>query len=313
MDQIGTDGMLECIQVRSGLQQLEFVKCADVEELLLEWVSKPSHARIVIDGVPLQMPLDNSQPSSSSLIPAHHIPRVARSTASAKRSSAPISETVTSMSQLRDLREERLLSLEMLNISVCDEPQERWSPSVEMAALKEMKLKDCGWTELEPDSLFPKTRNLTKLSLKNCHQLIALPQSIGCLEFLKELILRKCNKLEELPDAIGKLRSLARLDLEGCRRLRRLPSSLKMLESLEELSLNTCGSLERLPQEMDMLKSLKILRLSYCQNPQLIRGLPYSIGTLDNHKLSLLELEGLYSGWDEVPDEIKGVSKKVIV
>ena len=67
-----------------------------------------------------------------------------------------------------------------------------------------------------PGGVVATWKALTKLRLRNCSSLAALPESIGQVRALTTLDLDYCRSLAALPESIGQLQALTTLDLNNC-------------------------------------------------------------------------------------------------
>ncbi|KAM3316956.1 hypothetical protein ACQJBY_034865 [Aegilops geniculata] len=108
-------------------------------------------------------------------------------------------------------------------------------------------------------------RMLSKLNYLNlhcCHELSALPESIGEMKCLMHLDLSRCIHLQELPLSFGNLRELLYLDLSNCNGLLGIPQALGGLNKLQHLDLSSCKNLRGLPDVIRKLTELCYLNLS---------------------------------------------------
>ncbi|KAK9995064.1 hypothetical protein SO802_024767 [Lithocarpus litseifolius] len=88
-----------------------------------------------------------------------------------------------------------------------------------------------------------------------------LPTSIEHLTNLVELDLRNCKNLMHLPDTIFKIKLIAKVNLWGCSKLDRLPENLGNAKSLEWLDLSKTA-IRKVPSSIGLLKNLYFLALS---------------------------------------------------
>ncbi|CAI5478648.1 unnamed protein product [Closterium sp. Yama58-4] len=118
---------------------------------------------------------------------------------------------------------------------------------------------------------------LRKLTIRNCHQLIRLPESITSLRWLGTLIVSQCENFTLRGSNFGHLPALKLLVLEGVG-FTRLPPSFCHLTSLEALSLNS-SVIQKLPANFSHLTALKALCLSNLLD---LDALPGDLGALAN-------------------------------
>ncbi|KAK3431327.1 hypothetical protein EUGRSUZ_E03203 [Eucalyptus grandis] len=122
---------------------------------------------------------------------------------------------------------------------------------------------------------------LRRLSLRNCHWIRKLPESIGQSP-LEELDISGTG-IFELPDSFGNLRRLRVLKMDHCF-ISKFPSFIWHLHSIEELRASSCMNIEgEIPGDIRNLKNLRILRLrnsSISSLPSEIEHLP-KLETLD--------------------------------
>ncbi|XP_054819729.1 disease resistance protein Roq1-like isoform X2 [Prosopis cineraria] len=84
-----------------------------------------------------------------------------------------------------------------------------------------------------------KLKNLVKLSLRGCQNLVILPRKLE-LNSLAEFSLYGCSKLEKLPEFGENMNCLSIFDLSGTN-IRKVPSSIVHLTNLKELYLHGCN------------------------------------------------------------------------
>uniref|UniRef100_A0A6N2L7I2 ADP-ribosyl cyclase/cyclic ADP-ribose hydrolase n=1 Tax=Salix viminalis TaxID=40686 RepID=A0A6N2L7I2_SALVM len=168
--------------------------------------------------------------------------------------------------------------------------------------LKFMNFSGCEFLRETPD--FSTIRNLERLNLEGCANLVEVHQSVGYLDKLEFLNVEFCSNLRTLPRII-KLRSLNTLLLSGCQKLEAFPDVIEKMPCLEKLCLSGTA-IKVLPSSIKNISGLKVLTLAFCRN---LADLPNSI-----YKLTLLEcllLEGCskldkfpLNGDNEVPSNI---------
>lgn len=142
-------------------------------------------------------------------------------------------------------------------------------------------------------------QNLRKLNLAE-NKLKTLPSSIGKLTNLRSLDL-SYNALEVLPEDIGNLRNLEKLKLEG-KTLTSLPVSISSLAHLKELWIFR-SAITALP---DLLGDLQLLKKLFLIENQSLKGLPESIGRLNNLEILCLNY---CSSLSTIPSGIKFLKK----
>ena len=98
-------------------------------------------------------------------------------------------------------------------------------------------------------------------SSNNYDRTNSLPDSIGLLQFLKELDLRK-NRLVSIPETIGELKHLQILDLHW-NELKKIPESIGELTQLRELDLSWNKKLTSLPETITNLTRLKYINAGF--------------------------------------------------
>ncbi|XP_056166363.1 disease resistance protein L6-like [Syzygium oleosum] len=135
-------------------------------------------------------------------------------------------------------------------------------PSIgEMVSLTCLSLRDCHQLRKLPDSI-GKLRSLLELDLAQT-EIIGLPDSIGYLKNLEKMSL-DFTPIRELPNSIGGLQSLLVLDLLGTK-ITELPASIGYLKRLERLLLDQ-SEIRELPKAIGMLENLKMLFSQDCRN-----------------------------------------------
>ncbi|KAF5460758.1 hypothetical protein F2P56_020604 [Juglans regia] len=125
-----------------------------------------------------------------------------------------------------------------------------------------MAFKFCSHLTEIPD--LSSTSNLKKLTVKSCHRLVKVHNSVGFLEKLFNLTFQRCSKLRILPRSL-KLRSLHMLNLNDCSSLRDFPEIECKMESLRILVLYGTA-VEELPLSIGNLVGLQYLQLLNCKN-----------------------------------------------
>ena len=102
--------------------------------------------------------------------------------------------------------------------------------------------------------------HLRKLSITNCHKLVALPEGTGKLVNLEVLRFRSCTDLSKLPETIRGLSKLRILDISDCLSISKLPKHIGELCNLKVLNMKGCLSLRNpLPESTIDLKKLMLV------------------------------------------------------
>jgi Leucine-rich repeat (LRR) protein len=141
-----------------------------------------------------------------------------------------------------------------------------------LANLASLNLKDCENLLCLPRTIF-NMKSLKDLNLSGCSKLEKLLENMGDVKDLEELNtftsiehltgltsldLRDCKNLVCLPDTVFNMKSLKDLNLSGCSKLDRLPENLGNAEGLEELDVGRTA-IQKLPSSIVLLKNLKVL------------------------------------------------------
>jgi Leucine-rich repeat (LRR) protein len=83
---------------------------------------------------------------------------------------------------------------------------------------------------------------LASLKLKDCKNLVCVPNTIFNLKLLKDVDISGCSKFERLPENLGNAESVEELDVSGTA-IRHVPSSIGLLKNLKRLSFQGCKGL----------------------------------------------------------------------
>ncbi|RXI00102.1 hypothetical protein DVH24_030592 [Malus domestica] len=202
-------------------------------------------------------------------------------------------EAFSNMSGLRFLEFDNLIvssnpkflpcSLRIMNWSLY--PSKSLPPSFHPRFLTELKMRDSKLVRLwdgkenfpnlkyidlsisqklisTPD--FTGLRNLEKLFLMFCTNLVEVHPSIAVLKRLKVLELYYCKSIKSLPNEL-EMDSLERLDLMGCSKVKRIPEFSKQMKNLSNVSLGGTA-IEKLPSTIGHLVGLTELRINNCRN-----------------------------------------------
>ncbi|XP_057836439.1 probable disease resistance protein At4g33300 isoform X2 [Cryptomeria japonica] len=185
---------------------------------------------------------------------------------SSKRATIKGLDTLSSLTQLRSVRLERVVAptipkqskviqnLDKLSLSLCE-------GFVNMSTfndtnLQELNLDHCSDLEELPLAMchMPSAQ---RWSVTNCHLVEKLPYNLGSLSSIRMLRLSALPALKELPASIGKLEQLEYLDISLCEGLKDLPDEVGQLKKLKEFDMRECSRLRRLPKSVCGLSSLK--------------------------------------------------------
>ncbi|RLM48691.1 uncharacterized protein C2845_PMPSC055828 [Panicum miliaceum] len=114
-----------------------------------------------------------------------------------------------------------------------------------------------------------------------------LPSGITALRNLERLYLDRCRELVELPEGIGNLEKLQVLDLEGCVNLRGMPVGIGQLSRLQKLDLFVVGEGEKFAAISELG--------NVCRNSEdlTIRGIEHATEPDDAHKACLKQKANL--------------------
>ncbi|XP_050242462.1 disease resistance protein RUN1-like [Quercus robur] len=105
-----------------------------------------------------------------------------------------------------------LKSLESLELSGCLEFEYLPENLGSVIGLKELKLSGTSIKDLT--SSIEHLTNLTLLTLRDCKNLVCLPNTFWCLKLGNSLDLAGCTKIEKLPGNLGNVEGLEKLDFE---------------------------------------------------------------------------------------------------
>ncbi|XP_038889998.1 TMV resistance protein N-like isoform X2 [Benincasa hispida] len=171
-----------------------------------------------------------------------------------------------------------LESLKIFILSGCSK-LEKFPEIVEnMKLVTELHLDGTAIREL--DDSIGKLTGLVLLDLRNCKNLLTLPNTIGCLTSIEHLALGGCSKLDQIPDSLGNISCLKKLDVlifSDCKLVDGdIPNNLSCLSSLQFLDLSR-NLFTNLPDSLSELINLRCLVLDNCSRLRSIPKLPGSI------------------------------------
>ncbi|TYH20617.1 hypothetical protein ES288_A05G444400v1 [Gossypium darwinii] len=152
------------------------------------------------------------------------------------------------------------LSLEKLNIHLCEKLSKIGDGLSTSTCLKELDLYSCPNLSSIPD--LKGFSSLQNLSIEMCNELEVIPITGGCSS-LEKLNIHLCKKLSKIGDGLSTSTCLKELDLYGCPNLSSIPE-LKGFSSLQNLSIETCNELEVFPIT-GRCSSLKKVNISRCK------------------------------------------------
>ena len=187
-------------------------------------------------------------------------------------------------------------SLEILILSGCSKVKKIPEFGEIMKHVRKLYLDSTAITKL-PTSIEHLT-GLTSLDLRDCKNLVCLPDAIFNFKLLKKVNISGCSKFDRLPENLGNAESVEELDVSGTA-IRQVPSSIGLLKNLRGLSFKGCKglsstesnswyehlsfySMPRNADPMDLLSSL----LDLCSLSELdvrdcnLKAIPNDIGCL---------------------------------
>ena len=210
-----------------------------------------------------------------------------------------------------------LKSRKKLDLSGCSKVENLPKNLGNVEGLKVLNLSEICIKEL-PSSI-ERLTSLTSLTLRDCKNLVCLPNTICSLKLHECLDLFGCSKVENLPKNLGNVKGLKVLNLIGTT-IKEVPSSIALLKNLKKLNIHrfneTSTSFYSLPNSIGGFSSLRRLDLSvndleciYLSGGLDLSGnnfdsIPDSIGGLSS--LVCLDLSG--NNFDSIPDSIGGLS-----
>ncbi|RVX02668.1 Disease resistance protein RGA2 [Vitis vinifera] len=111
-------------------------------------------------------------------------------------------------------------------------------------SLRNLYISELPKLEILPRWLFqvPTSNNLLYLSIDNCENFRALSESLS-LTSLDTLVIKDCSELLALPEGMGHLTALRQLQIERCDNLAALPEKMRRLTALTQLKIEGCPKL----------------------------------------------------------------------
>ncbi|XP_048431899.1 TMV resistance protein N-like isoform X1 [Pyrus x bretschneideri] len=137
-----------------------------------------------------------------------------------------------------------------------------WDGKENFPNLKYIDLSNSRKLISTPD--FTGLRNLEKLFLQYCTNLVEVHSSFAVLKRLKVLRLGFCESIKSLPSEL-EMDSLEVLDLTGCSKVKKIPEFSKQMKNLSEVSLGR-NAIEKLPSTIGHLVGLTVLFINHCRN-----------------------------------------------
>uniref|UniRef100_A0A2N9HDS9 TIR domain-containing protein n=1 Tax=Fagus sylvatica TaxID=28930 RepID=A0A2N9HDS9_FAGSY len=185
-------------------------------------------------------------------------------------------------------------SLEILTLSGCAKVKKIPEFGGNMERVCKLYLDGTAITKL-PMSI-EHLSGLASLNLRNCKNLVCLPDTIFNLKLLKDVVISGCSKLGRLPENLGNAKSVLKLYLDGTA-ITKLPTSIEHLTGLTSLNLRDCKNLVCLPNTIFNLKLLKDVDISGCSK---LKRLPENLGNAE----SVVELDVSGTAIRHVPSSI---------
>ncbi|KAK7366998.1 hypothetical protein VNO80_09003 [Phaseolus coccineus] len=151
----------------------------------------------------------------------------------------------------------------MLIARITQSPPERWLKN--FISLETLQIRDCSELVSLPQG-FKSLSSLQRLTIERCAEL-DLDRSKSEWEGLKHLhvlTIKEIPKLKSLPWGVEDVTSLEELQLHECPALTNLPETIGNLTSLTKLVICKCENLDSLPKAIEKLKSLATLTITDC-------------------------------------------------
>uniref|UniRef100_A0A1J3II94 ADP-ribosyl cyclase/cyclic ADP-ribose hydrolase n=2 Tax=Noccaea caerulescens TaxID=107243 RepID=A0A1J3II94_NOCCA len=127
---------------------------------------------------------------------------------------------------------------------------------------------------------FSNLHKLILLNLKECKNLVALPDCLWKLKSLQELKLSGCAMIESFPHVKEKMENLQLVLLDGTS-ITEMPRNIINLSFLRHLSLSRNDKICSLEFDMGQMCHLKWLEVKYCKNLTSLLGLPPNLQCLN--------------------------------
>jgi len=105
----------------------------------------------------------------------------------------------------------------VLHVTSCEAPLHQWSLLRHLPCLRHLEITYCSDLTCSSTDLLQCISSLEILAVK--HKIVALPERLGDLIYLRELRVLHCNGIKTLPESIQQLTCLQRLEIIGCPRL----------------------------------------------------------------------------------------------
>ncbi|CAN8258027.1 unnamed protein product [Cochlearia groenlandica] len=208
-------------------------------------------------------------------------------------------EGCTSLNDLPQEIMQKMKKLVFLNLRGCTSLLSL--PKITMDSLKTLILSGCSNFQIFEVI----SKNLEKLHL-NGTAISGLPQAIGNLHRLTLLSLKDCKNLVTIPDCLGKLKALEQLHLSRCAKLLSfvihdkdfvklrillfdetsiadMPSNIIYSSWLQRLCLSRNNKIRNIDFDMGKLYNLEWLELKHCNNLTSLSTLPPNLHSLIAH------------------------------
>ncbi|VVB08001.1 unnamed protein product [Arabis nemorensis] len=141
------------------------------------------------------------------------------------------------------------------------------------------------------DGLPPTIGDLHKLillNLKDCKNLVTLPDCLGKLKSLQEIKLSRCSEIKIFPKFTENMENLRLLLLDGTS-ITEMPCNIINLSFLQSICLSRNDNIISLQFDMSQLFHLKWLELKYCMNLTSLPKLPPNLQCLNAYGCTSLK------------------------